>query len=261
MLQIKHPMRKWLFISVFLTLIFACNHRDRDNIIPRRDLVPLLIDMHIADAMALNTSVSGQFGGLDSSLLYQSVLDKYGYTKDDLTRTLRYYSSKPEKLIGIYNDVFSTLSKESEEAKKLYSSTTIAQTYHIWKPKKPRYNVHGDTARYPPVFDVKIDTTGIFVLSVHAKIAPKDESANPRILAYFYNPFNDNQERRIYFEEVPMIKSNYIREYTLLKECSDTSLSRLRIIIPMHDNSDSLFRKDLDMSDLRVSLYRLDKNK
>ena len=82
-------MRKWLFISVFLTFIFACKHRDKDNIIPRRDLVPLLIDMHIADAMALNTSVSGQFGGLDSSLLYQSVLDKYGYTKDDLTRTLR----------------------------------------------------------------------------------------------------------------------------------------------------------------------------
>ncbi len=254
-------MRKWLFISLILFSIFSCKRSEHDNTIPRRDLVPLLVDMHIADAIALNTIVSNQFGGLDSTILYQTVLEKYGYSKDDLVQTLKYYSSKPEKLIAIYDDVFSELSKQSEEAKKLYSSTTIAQTYHIWKPKKKQYKVHGDTALYPPIFDVKIDTTGIFVLSVEIKLTPNDESINPRILAYFYNPLKDSSENRIYFEESPLLKSIYMREYTLLKECYDTSLSRLRIIIPMHDNTDSTFRKDFVMTDLRVSLYRSEKKK
>ncbi len=254
-------MRKWLFISLMLLSIVACNKSEYDNIIPRRVLVPLLVDMHIADAIALNTIVSNQFGGLDSTILYQTVLEKYGYTKDDLVQTLEYYSSKPEKLIAIYDDVFSELSKQSEKAKKLYSATTVAQTYHIWKPNKKRYSVHGDTVLYPPVFDISIDTTGTFVLSAKIKLTSKDESINPRILAYFYNPLKDSLENRIYFEELSLLKSIYMREYTLLQECYDTSLSKLRIIIPMHDTTDSTFRKDFDMSDLRVSLYRSDKKK
>jgi len=229
--------------------------------IPRRDLVPLLVDMHIADAMALNNMVNEQFGGLDSTMLYQAVFEQYGYSKDEFVRTLKYYSSEPEKLIEIYDDVFTELSKKSEEAKELYSSTTVSRTYRIWKPNQTRYTAYGDTTMYPPVFDVEIDTSGIFILSAEIKIAPKDKSVNPRILAYFYNPFKDSEKNRIYFEETALLKSNYMRDYTLLKECTDTSLSRMRIVIPMHDTPDSAFTKDFTMQNLRVSLYRPDKKK
>ncbi len=253
-------MRKWLFFLYIFISIVACSKREKGNIIPRRDLVPLLVDIHITDAIALNNIISGEFGGLDSSMLYQAVLDKYGYTKDELVQTLRYYSSEPEKLIEIYDDVFSTLSKESEEAKELYSSTTISRTIPIWRPNKTRYFVKGDTVQYPQ-FDIKIDTTGIFVLSVEIKITTKDESVNPRILAYFYNPFDDSKEKRVYFDETRLIKSGFTREYTLLKKCSDENLSRLRLIIPMHDTQDSIFVKDFDMKDLRVSLIASQKKK
>ena len=253
-------MRKWLFISLMVICIASCKN-NQYNIIPRRDLVPLLVDMHIADAMALSTKISENFGGLDSTLLYQAVLDKYGYTRDNLDQTLQYYSSKPEKLIGIYDDVFSELSKQSEQAKTLYSSTTVSQTYPIWKSKKTRYTVRDDSASYPPAFDVKIDTSGTFVLSVKIRIFPDDESINPRILAYFYNPFNDNLENRVYFEEIPLLKSTYWREFTILKECNDTSLSMLRIIIPMHDSIDLTFRKKFDIKDLQVDLLQSKKKK
>ena len=253
-------MRKWFFISLMVICIASCKN-NQYNIIPRRDLVPLLVDMHIADAMALSTPISGKFGGLDSALMYQAILDKYGYTKSDLDQTLQYYSTKPEKLIGIYDDVFSELSKQSEETKTLYSSTTVSQTYPIWEPKKNRYIVHGDSASYPPAFDVKIDTTGTFVLSVSIKILPEDKSINPRIMAYFYDPFNDKLENRIYFEEVPLLKSTYWREFTMLQECKDTSLSMLRIIIPMYDSTNSSFRKYFDMSNLKVALIQSKKKK
>ena len=255
-------MKKWLFIFLALLSIVSCRKSEYRNVIPRRDLVPLLVHLHIADAMALTTTISRQFGGLDSAILYKTVLDKYGYTKDDLEQTFTYYSLKPEKLLEIYDDVFSELSKQSEEARKLYSSTSDAETFPIWKPKKKKYLIRGDTASYPPVFDIKIDTTGTFVLSAQIKITPKDESLNPRIVAYFYNPsYDDSTENKIYFEEIPLLKSVNIREYTLLKECNDTSFSRLKIIIPMHDTNDSIFKKDFEMKEFHVALYHDEKKK
>jgi hypothetical protein len=254
-------MRKWLFYFLAFVCIFSCNRKNHDNIIPRRILVPLLVDIHTADALAMNGMLNEQFGGLDSSLLYQAVFEKYGYTKEEFDRTLQYYSSDPEKLIEIYDDVFTELSKRSEEAKELYGSTTGSRTNLIWKPDQNKYFIHGDTMRYPPAFDFKIDTTGIFVLSAEIKITPHDKSVNPRILAYFYNPFHDDPKSRIYFEETALPKSNYLRDYTLLKECNDTSLSRMHIIIPMHDTPDSVFNKAFDMQNLRVSLYRSGKKR
>ena len=252
-------MRKWLFCFLLAFTFLSCSRKDKDNIIPRRDLIALLADIHITDAMAMNNMLNEQFGGLDSTLLYQTVFEKHGYTKDEFIRTLRYYSSDTEKLIGIYDDVFTEVSKLSEEAKELHTSMTASRTDLIWKPNQTKYNIHGDSMLYPPVFDIDIDTTGIFILMAEIKITPKDESVNPRILAYFYNPFRDDPENRIYFDETPLPKSNYLREYLLSKECTDTSLSRMRIIIPMHNTPDTVFSKAFDMQNLRVSLYRTGK--
>ena len=253
-------MRKWLIIFIFFLIAFSCRKGDKNHIIPRRDFTALLIDIHIADAMALNPSINEEFGGLDSTLLYQAVLEKYGYSKEEFKNTLEYFSSKPEKLIAIYDDVFSELSKRSEEAKENYNSTTLSRTYLVWQPIKSLFGSHGDSAIYPPEFYIDIDTTGTFVLSVNIKILPEDKSVNPRILAYFFNPRNDREEDKIYFEQVPLLKVDNMREYTLLKECTDTSLTKLHIIIPMHDTPDSVFRKEFDMQNLRISLLNKEKN-
>jgi hypothetical protein len=47
-------MRSWLvFLFVIITFL-SCSKKDGEKYIPRKDLIPLLIDMHIADALAMN---------------------------------------------------------------------------------------------------------------------------------------------------------------------------------------------------------------
>ena len=249
-------MRKWLIscISLFLILILACNQKSEEKVIPRRDLVPLLVDLHIADAIALNHTINQNFGKLDSAILYHVILDKYGYTKEQFAYTLEYYSGDVEKMTEIFDDVFSELSKQSTEVKELYNSTTPASTKQIWKPESRSYRIKGDTISYPDPFEIDIDTTGTFILSVEIKLNPNDESVNPSIVAYFYNKNHDREDDRIYFEKVPIIKTFYTREYTLIQEMNNPDLNGLRITLPYQENDDPDFLKGMDIQDLRVSL-------
>jgi hypothetical protein len=249
-------MRNWFVYVCFLMVFISCTNQKHQKIIPRKDLISLMVDLHIADAMALNYIINEQFGGLDSTLLYNAVLEAHGYTKGQFVNTIKYYTQEPEKLIKIYDEVFTILSKQSEETKALYSSYSDAQTKSIWRSKQSRYSIKGDTVHYPVMFDFAVDTVGKFVLDAEIKITPKDKSVNPRILAYFYNPKDDIPKNRVYFDDARLLKCNNKREYTLTKECLNPDLTRMRLVIPMHDNADSMFYKEFEMDNLRVSLVK-----
>jgi hypothetical protein len=254
-------MRKWLFLLLSFLFFVACKQDHHQKMIPKRDLVPLLVDLHIADAIALNHTINENFGRLDSSIMYGTILEKYGYTKEQLALTMEYYSGDVEKMTEIFDDVFSELSKQSEETKELYNSTRPSRTREIWKPENRSIKTKGDTVSYPGPFDIDIDTTGSFVISVDIKLNPQDKSLNPRIEAYFYDPQNDVPEDRIYFEETPVLKTFFTREYTLIREMNDPKLKKLKLTIPACDNKDPAFLKAIEMQDLRVALMQGNNNK
>lgn len=246
-------MKKSIVLSILFVLLFACSSRNRLRPIPEKDLVPLLVDLHVSDALALNSTIVDNFGALDSAILYSTVLDKHGYSKEELLFTLDFYTKTPEKLMEIYDNVFATLSRMSEEAKAEYASYSIENTTAIWKPDKPRIILKGDDLDYPGPYTIKISDTGTYVLNINIKLSKSDKSVNPKVIAYFYDPADSAEEKREYFEEINLNKSKYSREYLLLKSVSDTSLSLLKLIVPKVENSDSSFFKELTMDNLRVS--------
>ncbi len=245
-------MRTWLlFVFVIITFI-SCNHKEREKYIPRKDLIPLLVDMHIADALAVNRTINNQFKSLDSSLVYSSVLNKHGYSKNELVKTMEYYTTKPEKLAKIYDEVFSELSRKSEKLKATRDKYSYSNSDNVWKSTNSRYRITGREAMYPKAFEFPIDSLGTYIINVLIKITDEDSSINARMIAYFFSPENDVPEKRLYFKKTPIPKSNYPREYTLVKKCKDSSLTHMRIIIPEYENEDSTFYKQADISNLRV---------
>ncbi len=239
-----------------LILLFSCNQGDPNRLIPRKDLVPLLAELHITDAIATSGTISDQFGRLDSTILYSKVMERYGYSKDDLFFTLDYYTGEPEILMEIYDEVFALLSTGSEEAKAAYNKYASQNTQHIWRPKENRFEIESDTALYPVFDDILIDSTGTYVLNLSMKLRKEDESENPVLIAYFYSPNRDSLGYRQYFDTVKLHKSKYARELMLIKDISDTSLTRLRIHSVVFDNKDSAFFKSMDMYSVRLSLLK-----
>jgi hypothetical protein len=251
-------MLKWIFPILTFVLIISCDRRDKQQLIPRRDLIPLLADLHVADAISISSPIADQFGKMDSTLLYSRVMDKYGYTKEELFYTLEYYTGKPEKLMEIYDEIFALLSARSEEIKARYSQYTYTNTSLVWRSEMNRYDIQGDTAQYPVFDSIPIDSAGTFVLTLNIKLDKEDESENPVLIAYFYNPKDDTPDKRLYFDNIELHKSKYSRELMLIREVADKSLNCIRIIPVSFENKDSSFYKSMDLYNVRLSRVNTD---
>jgi hypothetical protein len=251
-------MIRFLPLIIALVLLFSCKNDGSKKLIPRKELIPLLVDLHVTDAIAVSSTLSDQFGKLDSALLYGTVMDRYGYSKEELFQTLNYYTSKPEKLMEIYDEVFALLSARSEEAKAEYNKYSSQNTRHIWRPEKNRFEIRGDTIKYPVFDNISIDSLGTYIIDLSIKLNKEDESLDPVLQAYYYDPLNDAPENREYFEEIRLHKSKYARELLLIKELTNPKLTRLRIVPVSYKNEDSTFNKDLELYSLRVSQLKPD---
>lgn len=246
-------MLRWIPLILAICLTLACGRRETKRLIPQKKLIPLLVDLHVTDALAVNTTISDQFGKLDSTLLYSTVLESHGYTKDQLFTTLDYYTNKPEILMEIYDEVFAMLSARSEEAKAEYNKYSSQNTRHIWRPKQHRFKIIGDTVDYPVFDSIEIDSKGTYILNLSIKINKADESVNPTLVAYFYSTENDNPETRKYFEKIELHKSKYARELMLIYELRDSTLNHMRIIPVSFENADSVFYRSMEMYSVRLS--------
>ena len=152
---------------IFLCLTLICCHSQKNKLIPPDKLVDVLVEMHTADALALDNEINIDFGPIDSATIYSSVLGKFGITRNELERTLKYYSTRPEKLNKIYNQVFSTLSSKAEEYEKTYEDLDEFRAITIWRSQNSII-VKGDTVSYPGPFDISIDSTGTYVLAAQS---------------------------------------------------------------------------------------------
>jgi hypothetical protein len=248
-------VKKWIYTLLTVCLILPGCRENRETIIPKKQLVEMMVDMYICDALAMNNFLCSQLGGLDSTAIYSSLTAKYKYTKKDLAYTLKYYSTKPKKLTLIYDQVFAELSKKADDAKIIADKYSYNNLQSIWS-FKDKVNIDADTTSYPTGFDVPLDTTGTFVISAQIKMSVEDQSINPCITAYFFNPKLAIKSERFYFKKTPIFKSNFSRDFQIIEKNDNPKLTHLFIIIPEQQNTDSIFHKSLTITNFTVSLYK-----
>src|SRR5512136_1374350 len=93
-----------------ITLLFSCTGK-RNYVIPEKKLIPVLVDIHLADGIAMVVPYSSSTLKLDSSQLYEAVFKKHHITRAMFDSSMGYYLRKTDKLNDIYTEVNSILSK------------------------------------------------------------------------------------------------------------------------------------------------------
>jgi len=247
-------MNKWLCIILICLSQFSCTGKNNIKLISRKELIPLLVDLNIADAISSSPITTSQIGPIDSGRFYGSIFLKHKHTKLELDKTIDYYSGKPKILSVIYDEVFAELNKRSEKFKSDNLKFSFKFRILIWAFQKP-INIDGNSVNYLDPFDIRIDSIGNYLIIATTRLGKKDQSLNPRISAYFYDSINDNFKNRVYFKDFPMTKSDFVRQYQLSMEVKDTSLLHLHIIIPKYDSIVAGSYKDFQLSEINV--YRL----
>jgi len=110
----------FLLIVTFL----SCRTRSRRYIIPQKKFVSVLVDIHLADGMAMeNMRFSDPFV-LDSASLYQSVFHKHHVTRAMFDSTLQYYTARPDEFQKIYNILTARLKHKENELNAAQDTTT-----------------------------------------------------------------------------------------------------------------------------------------
>ena len=107
----------WLCVAVLSLTLPGCRP---EGIIPKDDMVTVLSEFYEADAMieAANTDAGAVGRSVDSLRVYQPVLDKYGYSREEFRNSLVYYLHRPAELQSIFKRTRARLEAKVSEMER-----------------------------------------------------------------------------------------------------------------------------------------------
>jgi hypothetical protein len=124
-----------------LTVVIAGCKREKEitgkEIIPRNDLVNLVLDMHLMDAITSDMLYYRKFNPEDSIDLYSAIYKKYNVDQAMYERTIEAYSKHPDLLNAVYDEVLMKLQLQQDQVDKESSDKQKAKL----KPGSPKGTV------------------------------------------------------------------------------------------------------------------------
>jgi hypothetical protein len=212
-------------------LIGSCNTQkiklDKKNLIPEEELVSLLVDIYIADGLLSNQSIKLQFSSLDSITTYYQVIEKHGYTKEIMDKTMQYYFIKDSKKLNkIYDQVLGILSEMEARVQKDYRTEQI-HLANLW-PGKDFYAMPSIAGNDSAKFDITNTKFGTYTLSFTSIVYPDDQTVNPAASIYLVASDSLKTGKRIYFKPVEYMKDGRPHLYTMVMIVPKDRTFRLR---------------------------------
>jgi hypothetical protein len=125
-------MKKALITIIFgaLFILVGCNKERK--VIPRDEMVPILVKIHLMDGTAQIAQYNPEINIPDTMDVYKVVLEDYGYTRAQFDSSLQYYSRDLKKFDRIYQQVLARLNKMETAAQEEEGRTQPGS-----KPAKP----------------------------------------------------------------------------------------------------------------------------
>ena len=112
-------MKLWKYIlPLMAVVVFAsCSSKDEAEVIPRNKLADIYAEMFMLDQWISDTP--GMRLIADTSLVYQPILEKYGYDKLDYIHSVDFYMNDPERFARILRVTMDKLDKRTADLQKL----------------------------------------------------------------------------------------------------------------------------------------------
>lgn len=111
-------------LAVLLLLAVSCGEK-KDKVIPRGKLAEIYAEMLVLDQWIL--SAPGLRRNADTSLVYQPILEKYGYTAADYRKSVDVYMNDPERFSRILRTTGEILEDRLKELETLKGDQARAE--------------------------------------------------------------------------------------------------------------------------------------
>ena len=209
----------YLILITLSLIILSCESRrskiNRKNLIPEKELVSILTDIYLTDALIGMPKIVMKYSPLDSISTYNSVIEKHGYTKEIMDKSMKYYFIKdPKKLIKIYDKVLGILSEmESRVQKDIQKSKPVAK--NLW-PGPESYSFPDPSGADSAFFDISLTKPGYYTLTAKVTLFPDDQSLNPGLTAFTCHPDSIETGKRKYIKPIYYLKDGIEHKYSII---------------------------------------------
>ena len=104
-------MKLWKYILPLMAVVFfaSCSSKDEAEVIPRDTMADIYVEMLMMDQWI--TTIPGMRIIADTSLVYEPILEKYGYDKMDYIHSVDVYMDDPERFSRILRTSIDKLDK------------------------------------------------------------------------------------------------------------------------------------------------------
>lgn len=252
-------MTRFIFLILISILLSAgaCSGRNKKselkNIIPRKDLTSIITDVYITDGLMTIPKIRHFYYPSDSLSSYKSVIEKHGYTKEDMDNTIEhYYIKDPETLIKIYDQVLAGLS-EMETRFEKEISIMQSHSLNLWTADMT-YLLPDTEGNDSASFDISVKYQGVFSLSFTATAYPEDESVHPGFKAYVINSDSLTTGKKRYLKEVKYFKDGQPHDYNIQINCSEIPGHNLRGLFYNIDNNPDYSGSNVIIENISYSL-------
>lgn len=106
-----------IVLAVLASCVFSSCRKDEEKVIPRAKLARIYAEMLVTDQWI--TSTPGIRLIADTSLVYEPILEKYGYDSDDYRKSVDVYMNDPERFARILRTTGQILDKRIAELEEI----------------------------------------------------------------------------------------------------------------------------------------------
>jgi len=243
-------MKNVAFI-LFIVIFSSCKHKP-DFFIKKEKLVPLIVDLHLADAIFTSRGIINMnIEEIDSAAYYQTIFDKHQVTRTAFDSTMKYLTARPKKMDVVYEEVLTRLSKMEAEAAELRDKELELEEEELWTKSK-KYLLPQDSGRSKIHFNIPVKP-GSYRISVNVRIFPDDETKKPQFISYFWYDDGTKDGRKFNERIIDLKKTNHSERYTVTKRLMKYENAFLRGSFISHGNQDSTFTKHAVVENISIA--------
>lgn len=259
-IEFTYSFHCFIIALTILIMSVSCTPRnpktDNKNLIPEKDLVDIITDVYLTDGILSLPSYSNIYTSFDSISAYISIVEKHGYTKERMDKTMKYYFlSNPENLIKIYDKVLGILTEMESRVSKDYVTETN-KLVKLWNGEES-YSFPEITSPDSTYFDLLLNRPGNYLFNFTATFYPEDQSVNPCFNSYYVRVDSLETGKRYYLKDLNYIKDGRPHEYKIILNINSTVPVRIKGSLYGSEKYQGMHEKNAEFSNISFTLNQL----
>jgi hypothetical protein len=244
---------------VFFIILISCR---TNTIIPSKDMVSLLVKIHLTEATLNNDFHSHNYINKDTIDYLIKTIESLGYTQAQFDSSMKYYTRNPKQLDAIYDKVIIELSKIETKIiaeNKMYEDSIAKVTLkNLWN-LKPAWDLPADGPKSTVDFCIPTVGLGVYTISADISIEPDDETINPSMVAYFFFDDKSPEGNRSVLTSKSYNKTNKVQNYLMILELRNSLVTYLKGSLFSHGNTDKNIKEHATITNIQVTYKPLKK--